>query len=93
MDAVDRGIPRRFSCRPHDPFFDQGLVARMSDRVAVLLDGVELAEVTSWDVDKGEIVRRARRPDGNFMLDERGACTFERLNGAVEVRWLPGMGL
>lgn len=91
LDAVDRGIPRRLSARCDDRFFDQGMVARMHDRVSVFLDGVELPEVTSWDVDKGEIVRPIRDGDGTFVTDETGAHTFVRLKGAVEVRWIPGM--
>lgn len=91
LDAVDKGIPRRLSARRDDRYFDQEMVARMSDRVAVLLDGVELAEVASWDVEKGEVIRRRRNHDGGFMLDETGTVTFERLTGRVEVRWLKGM--
>jgi hypothetical protein len=73
LHAVDRGIPRRLSVRKSDRFHDPEIVARLNDKVAVLLDGRELPEVTSWDVDSGEITRRYRNHDGEFMRDEATA--------------------
>jgi hypothetical protein len=90
LDAVDRGIPRRLSARHEDRFFDQGMVARLTDRVAVLLDGVELEVVASYDVEKGEIVRQRRDSSGRAIIDEMGTPAFETLKGVVEVRWSKG---
>lgn len=87
LDAVDKGIPRRLSARPGDRFFDPGMVARLDERIAVMLDGRELADVASWDVDKGEIVRILRRYDGTATLDESGAAATETRRDRVEVRW------
>lgn len=86
LDAVDRGLPRRLSVLPSDRHYDDG-AKRLSDRIAVVLDGVELEEICSYDVDKGEVVRRRRTGSGSFILDERGIPTLERLGGHVEVRW------
>ena len=87
LDAVDRGIPRRLSVRKQDRFYDGEVAARLSDRIAVILNGNELPEVASWDVDKGEILGRVRRKDGSFILDGDGVPTLELMRGEVEVRW------
>jgi hypothetical protein len=87
LHAVDRGIPRRLSVRKSDRFHDPEIVARLDDKVAVLLDGRELPEVTSWDVDAGEITRRVRRDDGSFIFDTDGVPALEVMSGSVEVRW------
>jgi hypothetical protein len=87
LHAVDRGIPRRLSVRKSDRFHDPEIVARLNDKVAVLLDGRELPEVTSWDVDKGVVTRRYRNHDGEFVRDEAGIPLLERVTGSVEVRW------
>lgn len=86
LDAVDAGLPRRVSTRPNDPHFDK-LACRLSDRIAVLLDGCELEDVASWDVDACEVVRVKLRRDGSVLTDEAGLPTYERLRGIVEVRW------
>lgn len=86
LDAVDSGLPRRLSVLSTDPHYDQA-AKRLSDKIAVVLDGVELEEVCSYDVDKGEVVRRRRTSGGAFILDNQGIPTVERLGGHVEVRW------
>lgn len=89
IDAVDKGLPRQLSARSGDRSFDAGAV-RLSDKIAVLLDGRELAEVTAYDADNGQIIRRRRNRDGKLILDERGVPKFETLYGNVEVRWSKG---
>jgi hypothetical protein len=87
LDAVDRGLPRRLSTCADDPAYDER-AARLSDRIAVFLDGVELQEVASWDVDRGSVTRKIRREDGRPLCDEKGHPAYETLGGHVEVRWL-----
>jgi hypothetical protein len=86
LDAVDRGLPRRLSTNPEDRSYDEA-ATRLSDRISIMLDGVELPEVASYDVDKGFITRRIRR-DGAFILDGKGVPAHETLRGSVEVRWI-----
>lgn len=88
LDAVDEGLPRRLSTLSGDLHYDEG-AKRLSDRIAVMLDGVELDEVSSYDADSGRIVRRRRHHDGSLVLEE-GVPTFETLKGVVEVRWSKG---
>jgi hypothetical protein len=91
IDAVDKGLPRRLSTRSCDRDFDEA-AGRLSDRIAVMLDGVELAEVAAYDADNGRIVRRKRGKDNSLILDEQGVPSFEVLTGEVEVRWSKGSG-
>lgn len=86
LDAVDRGLPRRLSVCSSDPGYDAN-AKKLSDRIAVFLDGVELPEVASYDVDRGMVTRRVRRADNSFILDEQGVPALEVLGGHVEVRW------
>jgi hypothetical protein len=86
LNAVDKGLPRRLSLHRNDPHYDPK-AERLSDRVAVLIDGVELAECASWDVDKGVVTRRYRNHDGHFVFDDQGLPRLETLKGEVEVRW------
>lgn len=88
LDAVDAGLPRAISLFQRDRCFDEN-ATRLSDRITVRLDGVELDEVTSYDVDLGKVVRRKRRQDGSFILSQ-GEPTYEELGGEVEVRWKAG---
>lgn len=85
--AVDDGLPRRASLRKTDGHFVEDL-GKYSDRIAVLLNGRELTEVTSWDVDTGEVVQMRRNRNGDPITDENGAPTFMIYRGRVEVRWL-----
>lgn len=88
LDAVDPGVPRRLSVRRGDPHFDDRAL-RLSDRIAVYLDGVELPEVSAWDVDKGLVIRRKHHADGTLVLSG-GVPVHEELGGHVEVRWSKG---
>lgn len=88
--SVDSGLPAKLSARIGDPAYNAKASA-LSERIDVLLDGNVLPEVTSFDVQRGLVVRHARGPDGKLRLD-RGAPTFETLRGRVEVRWQRGQG-
>lgn len=88
--SVDSGLPAKLSARIGDPAYDAKASA-LSDRIDVLLDGNVLPEVTSFDVQRGLVVRHARGSDGKLKLDG-GAPTFETLRGRVEVRWRHNAG-
>jgi hypothetical protein len=78
---IDTGLPARFHWS--DPKCDA-----LSGMVDVLLDGVVLDEVASWDVGKGEITRKCRDSAGRLILGDDRAPTYETLRGLVEVRWV-----
>jgi hypothetical protein len=89
IDAVSQGLPRRLSLRKGERGYDPN-AHKLSDRIAVLMNGEELPECTSYDVDAGEVMRRCRRADGSFILDAEGVPALEVLKGIVEVRWSKG---
>lgn len=87
--SVDKGLPVRLSACRDDRHWDAKAVA-LSDRIDVLLNGVTLDEIESYDVEAGEVFVCVHDESGRAIVDARGLPATNKRKGRVEVRWRCG---
>lgn len=88
---VDKGLPLRLSACKDDKHWNAKASA-LSDRIDVVLDGVTLDEIESYDIEAGEVFVFARHDSGKPIVDAQGRPASTSRKGCVEVRWRRAVG-
>jgi hypothetical protein len=83
MKVGDLQIPRAASWNSQSPLYDAS-ASRWSPKIEIFLDGRQIHEVVSYDVDQGA-VRVHRLRDGRPFV-EADEVASEILHGKVEIR-------
>lgn len=83
-------LPRHLSAWPDFPHYREDWEI-WGHRIEVLLNGAVQKGVLAFDMDEGWIMREELHGDGNPAIRRfdraKGAISYERVTGAVEVRW------